>query len=90
MSKKTNLDERIIKVRNDRYELLSMVSDNIKNNRNILLSDMKSIFDVLKYDEKTIKRYTSVIKAQELINSLTEEICYAQSEEEIIELIFLF
>ena len=86
MSKKTNLDERIIKVRNDRYELLSMVSDNIKNNRNILLSDMKSIFDVLEYDEKTIKRYTAVVKAQELIKSLTEEICYAQSEEEIIEL----
>ena len=38
MSKKTNLDERIIKVRNDRYELLSMVSDNIKN-QNIDSSD---------------------------------------------------
>ena len=84
MEKNNKIDERIIKIKNDRYQLLNIVSDSIKNNRNIVISDIKRISDTLDYDEVYIKMYEAIVKAQELIASLTEEIVYAQTEQEII------
>ena len=80
------LDVRINKIRSERYELLSFVSDSIKNNGKIVFSDIKSVMDVIDYDEKCVKRYEAIVKAQNLIVSLTEEITFANSEIEITSL----
>lgn len=80
------LDARISKIRSERYELLSFVSDSIKNNGKVVFSDIKSIMDVIEYDSKCAKRYEAIVKAQNLIVSLTEEITFANSEAEITSL----
>ena len=83
---KNKIDERISKIKQERHDLLTIVSDSIRNNGRIVSTDIKSISELLDYDEKCVKKYEAIVNAQNLIVSLTQEIVMANSEEEIINL----
>lgn len=76
-------DEKIVKIKQDRIELLKIVNENLKQNKNNVSNNIESIMQVLEYDEKNIKKYEAIVKAKKLIVELTEEIINAKDPNEI-------
>lgn len=77
------VDVRIKKIKKDHANLLKLVRGSIVKNQNKFSSEIGKVINGLNYDEKNMKRYEAMKKAQELIVSLTEEILEAKTVEEI-------
>jgi len=81
-----NKIDRLEKIKRERKELLSRVKDSLQNNSTNFNTNCDELLNVLKVDEESTKKYKSLIKAQELIIELTEQIKNATTQEEIIKL----
>ena len=81
-----NYKEKIAKVNSERVIMLNKAKENISQ-KNVTLSDnLENTINTLEFDEKNVKKYKSIIKAKEMIASLTEEILNAKSVEDIVKL----
>ncbi len=83
MNKKESNTARINKIKEERYELLKEVRENINNCNEKVLDNASDIINALNCDEKNIKKYEALKKAQSLIESLTKEIANATTKEEV-------
>lgn len=79
-----HMNNRIEKIKAEHIELLNMAKENILNNKDNFASIAEETQKVLKTDEVNVKKYEAIVKAQELIVSLTEEIMDAKSADEVI------
>lgn len=77
---------RIEKIKSDHAELLKMVRNSIIENKGQVSESIKDVISVLDFDEKCIKRQEATLKAQELVESLTNEILEAKTKEEVFEI----
>lgn len=78
------INKRIDKVKTEHAELLNMIKEKISENSNNFQEHAKEILATLEYDEANIKKYEAMVKAQELVVSLTKQILDAKSVEEVI------
>ena len=83
MNKKDNNQTRIFKIKEERYELLKEVRDNINSGNEKVIENANNLIKILNYDEKNIKKYQALKEAQILIESLTKEIVNAKTKEEV-------
>ena len=83
MNKKDNNQTRIFKIKEERYELLKEVRDNINSGNEKVIENANNLIKILNYDEKNIKKYQALKEAQSLIESLTKDIVNAKTKEEI-------
>ena len=80
------IENRIEKIKEDHIFLLKTVRDNITSNKNSFVKEANDVINALEIDEKNIKKYEALIKAQELIASLTEEIVNAKTPSEVLNI----
>ena len=83
MNKVENNRILINNIREERKELLNKVRESITSGSENVINNADSIISMLDYDEKNIKKYESLKQAQELIESLMNEIAAATSKEDI-------
>ena len=79
-------EEKIEKIKNERFELLKKVSESVKNNSNELSLEIDDVLMQLNLDEVSVKRYEALVSAQELIENLTSQIVETNDPQEIIEI----
>lgn len=79
-----NIKEKIIKVNKEHLELLSLAKEELTQDNNDTYNFSKEVLNTIKYDEKNIKKYEATVKAQNLIQNLTEQILNSNSPEEIV------
>ncbi len=77
------IENRIEKIKEEHIFLLKTVRDNITSNKNSFVKEASDVINALEIDEKNIKKYEALVKAQELIASLTEEIVSAKTPSEV-------
>ena len=81
-----NRIEKIENMKLDRLELYRLVKESISNNNISYRNDTEELTKALYEEEQTSKKYSSIVKAQELVVSLSQEIMEAKTPEEIIAL----
>ena len=83
---KTNYEEKISKINEERKIMLSMLKDRLTVGRDYLSLDINSVMQALNYDETNTEKYKAILKAKQLILDLTEQIINAKTAEDIISL----
>ena len=84
--KRMSNEEKINKIKTERQDMINVVLDNINNNKNILVEEVEKIAQVINKDEENSKKYIEILKIQELIENLSNEIINANTKEDIISL----
>lgn len=80
------VDSRIQKIKSERENLLKMVRASILEHKERFAEKINEVVSTLKEDEESVKKYEAMVRAQELIASLTEEILAAKTVEDIINI----
>ena len=81
-----NYVDKIVAIKENEKKLLEFVKNKITDENNIFNLNTRNIVDVLTHDEKMVKKYEAVVKAQELIAEYTERIKNSNNVDEIVEL----
>ena len=81
-----NYDDKIIMIKDNQRKLLELVRNKFNENNPIFNLNTRNVVDVITYDNKMVKKYEAVIKAQQLIEEYTEKIKNSSSVLEIIEI----
>lgn len=84
--KKTKLEEKIAKINTERKQMVETALTAISDNKTLLIDEVKQIATIIKEDDNNSKKYIELVKIQELIANLSEEIINADSKETIISI----
>lgn len=82
----SKIDERLEKIKRDHETLLKKVRESILENNESFNQEIGQVITVLDLEEKSKKKYEAMIKAQELISSLTQEIVEAKTVDEVLNI----
>ncbi len=78
-----NKEEKLRIIKRERIELLKAIRERLANGNSDLSLNINNIFEVLKKDEISIKKFEALTKAQKIIEGLTKEILASNDPEQI-------
>ena len=78
-----NNEEKLRIIKRERLELLKAIRERLTDGSSDLSLNINNIFEVLKKDEISIKKFESLTKAQKIIEGLAKEILSSNDPEEI-------
>ena len=83
---KNKYNEKIAKIKKEHAELVNIAHENILKSNESFNENLSQVVETLNLDAKYVTKYTAIVKVQDLIANLTEQIINTNDKDEIIKL----